>query len=225
MTIIIVEFCMHDKPTEDILSNNSVNKGEGIVASPWVPSTQTLLLCTALCCDHTTSCTQRGTYHHHPGEGQHELQALGWPIAKYGQHVLPPSSSPIYLGGIFCEGQSTYSPQVELVASSQIDENPLRMMPLHYPKVDQWHLGPPNMLPDSAIHRQGAQRMCVWLPYNLHKWIMFVIARHHTNWRLCLWYVIWKAWNLLLLFVDKIFKDYWAESKITATLCSKYWQN
>ena len=124
MTIIIVEFCMNDKPTEDILSNNSVNKGEGIVASPWVPSTQTLLLCTALCCDHTTSCTQRGTYHHHPGEGQHELQALGWPIAKYRHHVLPPSPSPIYLGGIFCEGQLTYSPQVELVASSQIDGRP-----------------------------------------------------------------------------------------------------
>ena len=117
---------MHDKPTEDILSNNGVNKGEGIVASSWVPSTQTLLLCTALCCDHTTSCTQRGTYHHHPREGQHELHALGWPIAKYRHQVLPPSPSPIYLGGIFCEDQLTYSPQVELVASSQIDGRPAR---------------------------------------------------------------------------------------------------
>ena len=126
MTIIIVEFCMNDKPTEDILSNNGVNRGEGIVGSPWVPSTQTLLLCTALCYDHTTSCTQRGTYHHRPGEGQRELHALGWPIAEYRHHVLPPSPSPIYLGGIFCEGQSTYSPQVELVASSQIDGRPAR---------------------------------------------------------------------------------------------------
>ena len=33
MTIIIVEFCMHDKPTKDILLNNGFNKGEGIVAS------------------------------------------------------------------------------------------------------------------------------------------------------------------------------------------------
>ena len=126
MTIIIAEFCMHDKPTEDILSNNGFNKGEGIVASLWVPSTQTLVLCTALCCDHTTSCTKRGTYHHHPGEGQRELHALGWPIAEDGHHVLTPSPSPIYLGGIFCEGQSTYSRQVELVTSSQIDERPAR---------------------------------------------------------------------------------------------------
>ena len=126
MTTIIVEFCMLDKPTEDILSNNGVNKGEGIVASPWVPSTQTLLLCTALCCDHTTPCTQRGTYHHRPGEGQRELHALGWPIAEYRHHVLPPRPSPIYLGGIFWEGQSTYSPQLELVASSQSDRRPTR---------------------------------------------------------------------------------------------------
>ena len=115
---------MNDKPTEDILSNNGVNRREGIVGSPWVPSTQTLLLCTALCCDHTTSCTPPGTYHHRPREGQRELHALGWPITEYRHHVLPPSPSPIYLGGIFCEDQPTYSPQVELVASSQIDERP-----------------------------------------------------------------------------------------------------
>ena len=95
---------MHDKHAKDILSNNGFNKGEGIVASPRVPSVQTLVLCIALCCDHTTSCTERGTYHHRPGEGHHELHALGWPIAEYGQHVLPPNPSPVYLGGIFCEG-------------------------------------------------------------------------------------------------------------------------
>ena len=115
---------MHDKSREDILSNNGFNKGEGIVASPWVPSTQTLVLCTALCYNHTTSYTQRGTYHHRPGEGQRELHALGWPIPEYRYHVLPPSLSPIYLGGIFCEGQLTYSRQVKLVASSQIDGRP-----------------------------------------------------------------------------------------------------
>ena len=104
----------------------------------------------------------------------------------------------------------------------KLTEDPIGMMPLHYPKVDQRHLRPSNMLPGSAIRRQGAQRMRVRLPYNLHKWIVFVIVRHHTNLRLCLWYVIWKACNCLLLFVHKIFKDYWVESKITATLCSKY---
>ena len=62
--------------------------------------------------------------HHRPGEGQRELHALGWPITEYRHHVLPPRPSPIYLGGIFCEGQSTYSPQVELVASSQSDRRP-----------------------------------------------------------------------------------------------------
>ena len=68
----------------------------------------------------------------------------------------------------------------------KLTEDSFRMMPLHYPKVYQWHLGPPNMLPGSAIRWQGAQRMRVRLPYNLHKWIMFVIVRHHTNLRLCL---------------------------------------
>ena len=68
----------------------------------------------------------------------------------------------------------------------QLTEDPIGMMPLHYPKVDQWHLDPPNMLPGGAIRRQGAQRIHVRLPYNLHKWIMFVIVRHHTNLRLCL---------------------------------------
>ena len=115
---------MHDKTTEDILSNNGFNKGEGIIASPWVPSTQTLVLCIALCCDHTTSYTEQGMYHHHPREGQSELHALGWPIVEYGHHVLPPSPSPMYLGGKFCEGQSMYPRQVELIASSQIDGRP-----------------------------------------------------------------------------------------------------
>ena len=207
---------MDDKPAEDIWSNNGFNKGEGIVASPWVPNTQTPVLCTALCCDCTTSCSQQGTSYHRPREGQCKQVALSWPIAEYGQHVLPPNPCPIYLGGISYEGRSTYPCEVEPVASSQT------MMPLHYPKVYQWHLGPPNMLPGGAISKQGAQRMRVRLPYNLHKWIMFVIVRHHTNLRLCLWYVIWKAWNFLLLFVHKILWDCWAESKITATLCSKY---
>ena len=68
----------------------------------------------------------------------------------------------------------------------KLTEDQLRLMPLHYTKEDQWHLGPPNMLPGSAIRRQGAQRMRVRLLYNLHKWIMFVIVRHHTNLTLCL---------------------------------------
>ena len=54
-------------------------------------------------------------------------------------------------------------------------EDPLGTMPLHYPKVHQWHLGPPNMLPDSTIHKQGAQFMRVRLPYNLHKWIVSLV--------------------------------------------------
>ena len=142
---------------------------------------QTLVLCTALCYDHTTSCTERGTYHHRPGEGKCELHALSWPIAEYGHHVLPLDPSPIYLGGIFCEGQSTFHDKWNWLLHPKLTEDPLGMMPLHYPKVDQWHLGPPNILPGGAIRRQGAQCMRVWLPYNLHKWIMFVIVRHHTN--------------------------------------------
>ena len=54
-------------------------------------------------------------------------------------------------------------------------EDLLKMMPLHYPKVYQWHLGPLNMLPSHAIHRQGAQRMRVWVSYNLHKWIVSLV--------------------------------------------------
>ena len=100
--------------------------GEGSFASPWFPSTQTLVLCPALCCHCTTSCTQQGTSYHCLGEGQREQVALDCPIAEYGQHVLPPSPCPIYLGGISCEGQSTYPQPLELVASSQTNWRPAR---------------------------------------------------------------------------------------------------
>ena len=129
---------------------------------------------------------------------------------------------PFTLERYFVKGSRCIHDKWNWLLHPKLTEDPLGMSPLHYPKVDQWHLSAPNMLPDSAIRRQGAQRMRVRLPYSLYKWIMFVIVRHHTNLRLHLWYVIWKAWNFLLLFVHKIFKDYWAESKITAKLCSKY---
>ena len=114
---------------------------------------QTLLLCTALGYFHTTSCTQRDTYHHRPGKGQRELHALGWPIAEYRHHVLPPSPSPIYLGGYFVKVSRRIHQKWNWLLHPKLTEDPLGMMPLHYPKVDQWHLDLPNMLLGGAIRR------------------------------------------------------------------------
>ena len=88
---------------------------------------------------------------------------------------------PFILEGYFVKVSRRIHHKWNWLLHPKLTEDPLRMMPLHYPKVDQWHLGPPNMLPGDAIRRKGAQRMRVRLLYNLHKWIMFVIVRHHTN--------------------------------------------
>ena len=57
----------------------------------------------------------------------------------------------------------------------KLTKDPLGMMPFHYPKVYQWHLGPLNMLLSGAIYRQRAQHMHVQLPYNLQKWIVSLV--------------------------------------------------
>ena len=88
---------------------------------------------------------------------------------------------PFTLEGYFVKVSRRIHHKWNWLLHPKLIEDPLRMMPFHYPKVDQWHLGPPNMLLGGAIRRQGAQCMRVRLPYNLHKWIMFVIVRHHTN--------------------------------------------
>ena len=88
---------------------------------------------------------------------------------------------PFTLEGYFVKVSRRIHDKWNWLLHLKLTEDPLGMMPLHYPKVDQWHLGPPNMLPGGAIRRQGAQCMRVRLPYNPHKWIMFVIVRHHTN--------------------------------------------
>ena len=104
-------------------------------------------------------------------------------------NFMPLVGPSLNMDSMFCllvEGQSTYPRQVELVASSQIDGRPVRDDARPLSKSKSMAPWPPNMLPGSAICRQGAQHMRVPLPYNLHKWIMFVIMRHHTNLRLCL---------------------------------------
>ena len=152
------------------------------------------------------------------GRGSANFMLSVGPLLNIDIMFCLPVLLPFTLEGYFVKVNRCIHHKWNWLLHPKLTKDPLGMMPLHYPKVDQWHLGPPNMLPSYAIRRQGAQRMRVRLPYNLHKWIMFVIVRYHTNWRLCLWYVIWKAWNFLLLFGEKIFKDYWAESKITARI-------
>ena len=124
-----------------------------IVASPRFPSTQTVVLCTALCCHCTTSCTQQVTLYHHPGEGQREQVAIGCPIAEYGQHVLPPNPCPIYPRRISCKVAQRIHELWKRLLHPKLMEDTLVMMPLHYPKIYQWHLSPPNMLADNAIRK------------------------------------------------------------------------
>ena len=209
---------MHDKPTKDILSNNGVNKGEGIVGSPWVPVHKLYYYvppCATIIPLHVLNEVCIITVQE---KGNANFMLSVGPLLNIDIMFCLPVLLPFTLEGYFVKVSRRIHHKWNWLLHPKLTKDPLRMMPLHYPKVDQWHLSPPNMFPGGAIRRQGAQRMRVRLPYNLHKWIMFVIVRHHTNWRLCLWYVIWKAWNFLLLFVDKIFKDYWAESKITTRI-------
>ena len=138
------------------------------------------MLCTALCCDCTPSCTERGTYHHRPGEETRKLHSLGWPIAEYRHMFFRLVLLPFTLEGYLVKGNRRIHDKWNWLLHPKLTKDPLKMMPVHYPEVYQWHLGSPNMLPSSAICRQGAQCMRVRLPYNLHKWIMFVIVRHHS---------------------------------------------
>ena len=88
---------------------------------------------------------------------------------------------PFTLEGYFVKVNRRIHHKWNWLLHPKLTKDLLGIMPLHYSKVDQWHLGPSNMLLGGAICRQGAQRMRVQLPYNMHKWIMFVIVRHHTN--------------------------------------------
>ena len=108
------------------------------------------------------------------------------PLLNMDSMFCLPVLLPFTLEGYFVKVSRRIHDKWNWLLHPKLTEDPLRMMPFHYPKVDQWHLGPPNMLPGDAIRRQGTQRMCVRLPYNLHKWIMVVIVRRHTNLRLCL---------------------------------------
>ena len=71
---------------------------------------------------------------------------------------------PFTLKGYLVKGSRRIHHKWNWLLHPKLTEDPLGMMPLHYPKVYQWHLGPPNMLPGSAIRGQGAQRMRVRLP-------------------------------------------------------------
>ena len=115
------------------------------------------------------------------GRGSTNFMLSVGPLLNIDIMFCLPVFVPFTLEGYFVKVSRRIHHKWNWLLHPKLTEDRLGMMPLHYPKVHQWHLGPPNMLPDSAIHRQGAQRMCVWLPYNLHKWIMFVIVRHHTN--------------------------------------------
>ena len=108
------------------------------------------------------------------------------PLPNKGIMFYLPVLLPFTLKGYLVKGSRCIHDTWNWLLHPKLTEDSLRMMPLHYPKEYQRHLGPPNMLPSSAIRRQGAQRMRVRLPYNLHKQIMFVIVRHHTNLTLCL---------------------------------------
>ena len=158
-----------------IFNQTGFNKGEGIVASPWVPSMQTLVLCTTLCCHCTTSCTQRGMSYHRPGKGSVNKLPLVSPLLNMGSMFYHPILVPFTLEGYPVKVNWRIHDPWNQLLHPKLMEDPLGMTPLHYPKVYQWHLGPPNMLPGSAIHRQGAQHMRVRLPYNLHKWILSLV--------------------------------------------------
>ena len=60
---------------------------------------------------------------------------------------------PFTLEGYFVKVSRRIRDKWNWLRHPKLTEDPLGMMPLHSPKVNQWHLGPPNMLPDGAICR------------------------------------------------------------------------
>ena len=115
------------------------------------------------------------------GRGSTNFMLSVGPLLNIDIMFCLPVLLPFTLEGYFVKVSRCIHHKWNWLLHPKLTEDPLGIMPLHYPKVDQWHLGPPNMLPGDAIRRKGVQRMRVRLLYNLHKWIMFVIVRHHTN--------------------------------------------
>ena len=78
------------------------------------------------------------------------------PLLNMDSMFCHPVLLPFTLEGYFVKGNQRIHDKWNWLLHPKLTEDPLRMMPLHYPKVDQWHLSPPNMLPSGAIRRQGA---------------------------------------------------------------------
>ena len=71
------------------------------------------------------------------------------PLNKDSMFCLP-VLLPFTLKGYLVKGSRRIHDKWNWLLHPKLMEDPLGMMPLHYPKVYQWHLGPPNMLPGSA---------------------------------------------------------------------------
>ena len=103
-----------------------------------------------------------------------QLPSVG-PLLNMGNMFYRPIPVPFTVEGYPVKVSRRIHDKWNRLLHPKLTEDPLGMMPLHYPKVDQWHLSPPNMLPSGAIPRQRAQHMRVRLPYNLHKWIVSLV--------------------------------------------------
>ena len=78
------------------------------------------------------------------------------PLLNMDSMFYHPVLLPFALEGYLVKGSRHIHDKWNWLLHPKLTEDPLKKMPFHYPKVYQWHLGPPNMLPGSAIRRQGA---------------------------------------------------------------------
>ena len=150
---------MHDKPVEDILMNNGFNKGKELLPHHEFPARRLWCYvppCAAIVPLHVLNkvriiiVQERGNANFMPSVGP----LLNMESMFYLSLLLP-----FTLEGYFVKVSRRIHDKWNWLLYPKLMEDPLGMMTLHYPKVDQWHLGPPNMLLGGAICRQGPQCM------------------------------------------------------------------
>ena len=149
--------------------NNSCMLQNYIVASPRFPSTQKCYVppCVAIVPPHVLNklrciiIQERGSANKLPSVA---------PLLNMDNMFYHPILVPFTLEGYLVKVARRIHELWKRLLHPKLMEDTRWMMPLHYPKIYQWHLGPPNMLADNAIRKQGAQNMRVLLSYNLHKW-------------------------------------------------------
>ena len=86
-------------------------------------------------------------------KGSANFMLLVGPLLNMDTMFCLPVLLPFTLEGYFVKVSQRIHDKWNWLIHPKLMEDPFGRMPFHYPKVGQWHLGLPNMLPGGAIHR------------------------------------------------------------------------